>query len=124
VDGSSQVINLESSQPEYFPNSGIRKGVLLVRYAALLQNWMIDERQHFQYNRPWDPCIREDTGIIVPVITNFSQWERQSLPLTVSQPYKFIFEDFLVGYFSHEVAALRDNTLGQEASILNKLAFY
>ncbi len=46
VDGSTAAINLESTQPEYFPNSGIRKGILLVRYASLLQNWMIDERQH------------------------------------------------------------------------------
>ena len=74
-----QVINLETVQPEYFDNSGIRKGVLLSRYAALLKNWMMDERQHVQYSQPWDPCVREDTGIIIPV-EPFSQWERQSLP--------------------------------------------
>jgi Ca-activated chloride channel family protein len=119
VDGSSQQIVLESTQPEYFDNTGIRKGVLLTRYASLLQNWMIDQRQYAAYSRPWDPTIREDTGIIIPVV-NVSQWERQSLPLMVSEPYKRIFRDFSQ-YFSGEMAAIGDYSLDQELGILNTL---
>jgi len=123
TDGSSQVVDLGTNHLEFFPNSGIRKGVLLVRYAALLQSWMIDERQHLQFGQPWNPCVREDTGIIVPVIPNFSQWERQSLPLAVSSPYKIIFEDF-GRYFSGEMEAIRDISLGKELDILNRLSKY
>jgi hypothetical protein len=57
------------------------------------------------------------------VITNFGQWERQSLPLVVSSPYKFIFEDF-GRYFSGEMDAIGDNNLGQEMDILNGLSHY
>jgi Ca-activated chloride channel family protein len=122
TDGDEQIINLETSQPEYFANSGIRKGVLLTRYAALLKNWMTDERQHVQYSRPWDPCISEATGIVIPVEYN-SWWERQSMPLTVSGSYGRIFGDFS-RYFSSEMEAIQDNTLGQELDILNMLSRY
>ena len=101
VDGSSQQIVLESTQPEYFDNTGIRKGILLTRYASLLQNWMIDQRQYASYSRPWDPSVREDTGIIIPVV-NVGQWERQSLPLMVSEPYKNIFRNFSPIFFRRD----------------------
>jgi Ca-activated chloride channel family protein len=121
IDGSEEVIDLEAWPPESFDNSGIRKGVLLARYAALLKNWMTDERDHWQYSRSWDPCIREDTGIIIPVEYNYSQWERQSLPLTVSGPYKALFRDF-ARYFESEIQAIQDNDLYQEFDILNYLS--
>ena len=105
--------------PEYFANSGIRKGILLSRYAALLKNWMIDQRQHVQVSR-WDPCVRDDTGIIIPVEFG-SQWERQSLPLTVADPYHRIFQNFNQ-YFISEMNAIGDNSLSQEMDILNILS--
>ncbi len=119
IDGDAQVINMETTQPEYFANSGIRKGILLTRYAALLKNWMADERQHVQYSQPWDPCINEDTGIVIPV-DNASQWERQSLSLIVSSPYKQMFR-ILNPYFASEMDAIGDNDLGQELDIINML---
>jgi Ca-activated chloride channel family protein len=120
-DSSEQVIYLESTSPEYFSTNGIQKGVLLTRYAALLQNWTIDQRQHIQYSAPWNPTIREDTGIICPPMPNFSQWERQSMPLAVSDSYRKIFKNF-AGYFEQEMREIQDNSLEQELYILNKLA--
>jgi Ca-activated chloride channel family protein len=122
TDGDVQAINLESKQPEYFDNSGIRKGILLTRYAALLKNWMIDERQHFQVSSYWDPCIREDTGIVIPMEYN-TQWERQSLPLMVSDSYQRIFQDFS-SYFNSEMDSIGDNSLAQELDVLNVLGRY
>jgi Ca-activated chloride channel homolog len=122
-DGDSQVLNLETTQPEYFANSGIRKGVLLSRYAALLMNWMADEWQHANYSRPWEPCIHEDNGIIIPVEVNFSQWERQSMPLTVSGPYARIFQNFS-DYFESEMDDIDDNDLGKELDIIDMLSRY
>lgn len=116
-DISEEIIVLESQSPEYFDNSGIRKGILLVRYAALMKNWLIDEYQYAHYSHPWEPSIREDTGIIIPIETGFSQWERQSMPLVVSAPYQWIFLDFLE-YFESEMYAIQDYTLWQELEIL------
>ncbi len=120
TDSSAEVIYLEGTYPEVFDNTGIRKGILLSRYAALLQNWMIDERQHVQYSQPWEPIVREDTGILIPPEPGLSQWERQSLPLTVSEPYRRIFRDFSQ-YFEKEMRAIGDYALDQEIEILNKL---
>lgn len=120
VDGDQQTITIDRTGAEYFGNSGIRKGVLLSRYAALLKNWMIDQRQHVQVRAPWNPCITDDTGIIIPIEYG-SQWERQSLPLTVSDPYHRIFQNF-GGYFMSEMNGIRDNTLGQEMDVLNLLS--
>jgi Ca-activated chloride channel family protein len=120
-DSSMAVIALEETQPEYFDNSGIRKGILLSRYAALLKNWLIDERQHPQYSSSWNPRVREDTGIGLP--PDNLQWERQSLPLTVSAPYRTIFRNFSA-YFANEISAIGDNSLNQEQSLLSTLANY
>ena len=119
-DSSEAVIALDGQTPEYFDNTGIRKGVLLSRYAALLKNWMLDERQHVQYSRPWVPAVREDTGIVIPV-ENVGQWERQSLSLTVSEPYGLIFRQFR-SYFESEMRAIKDYTLDQELAILDTLS--
>ncbi len=120
TDGDRQTISLESTQPEYFDNSGIRKGILLTRYAALLKNWMIDERDHVRYSQSWEPCIREDTGIIIPD-EYVGQWERQSLSLVISSPYRQLLQKFSQ-YFASEMDAIGDRDLGQELDILNRLA--
>jgi Ca-activated chloride channel family protein len=120
TDGDRQTITLESTQPEYFDNSGIRKGILLTRYAALLKNWMLDERNHVHYSQSWEPCIREDTGIIIPD-EYVGQWERQSLSLAVSSPYQQLIKKFSQ-YFASEMNAIEDRDLGQELDILNRLA--
>jgi Ca-activated chloride channel family protein len=80
TDSSEAIVELSDEEPEFFENSGIRKGVLLSRYADLLKNWMIDEREHAHFSRPWEPRINDEIGIIVPPIT-LGRWERQSLPL-------------------------------------------
>ena len=122
TDSSVAVIALESQQPEYFDNNGIRKGILLARYTSLMKNWLIDERQHVQYSKPWDPIVREDTGIVLPS-EDVTQWERQSLPLVVSSPYRMIFKDF-ASYFENEMNAVNDYTLDQELAILKTLSDY
>ena len=119
-DVSEAVIVLEERSPEYFDNTGIRKAVLLTRYAALIQNWLIDERSHL-YSTEWWPYIDEDSGIIIPAGSRLSQWERQSLSLVVSQPYKQIFRNFY-HYFEDEIYTIGDHTLGQELDILEILS--
>ena len=83
---------------------------------------MLDERQHLNYSSAWDARVREDCGIALPP-DNLGQWERTSLPLTVSQPYRSVFRSFS-GYFNDEASEIRDAELSQEASLLNRLAGY
>jgi Ca-activated chloride channel family protein len=119
VDGSQAKIYLDNERPEYFENSGIRKGVLLARYADLVQNWLIDEREHASWSRPWEPRVTMEDGIILPP-SQLGTWERTSLPLMVSSPYRSLFRDFS-GYFSDEINEIGDNTLLQELQILRQL---
>ena len=120
-DSSESIIVLESQSPEYFDNSGIRKGVLLSRYASLMQYWLIDEHNHLNYSRTWNPCISEDTGILIPKPSMLSQWERQSIPLEVSEPYRYLFRNFS-RYFENEMHAIGDYSLSQELDILRILS--
>ena len=119
VDGSEAKIYLDDERPEYFENSGIQKGVLLARYADLVQNWLIDEREHASWSRPWEPRVNPEYGICLPP-SPLGQWERTSLPLMVSSPYRSLFRDFSE-YFSDEIDEIGDNTLLQELQILRQL---
>ena len=102
----------------FYQNSGIRKAVLLSRYADLLKNWMIDERMAAE--RGWQivPSVTLANGIVIPV--ELGEWERQSMPLTVSEPYPELFGRFL-DYYRTEAQAIGDSTLEQEEAILEKL---
>jgi Ca-activated chloride channel family protein len=119
VDGSETKIYLDNQRPEYFDNSGIQKGILLARYADLVQNWLIDEREHASWSRPWEPRVNPELGICVPPM-GLGTWERTSLPLMVSSPYRSLFDDFSE-YFSDEINEIGDNTLLQELQILRQL---
>jgi len=121
-DGSEAKIYLDDERPEYFENSGIRKGILLARYADLVKNWLIDEREHASWSRPWEPRVNPEYGIVVPP-TGLGTWERQSLPLMVSSQYRSLFYDFS-DYFADEMDEIGDSTLGQELDILEELSGY
>jgi Ca-activated chloride channel homolog len=108
--GSSEVaVNLTERAAEYFGNDGIRKGVLLSRYADLLKTWMADERDHSYFRRSWLPSIDEHSGIFCPPHV-YDQWERTSLPLRVSGPYRQLFRDFR-DYFKREAGRIGDTDL-------------
>jgi len=118
-DGSEAAVEFQDESPEFFENNGIRKGVLLSRYADLLKNWMIDEREHAHLSQPWEPKVDDWRGIPVPPIT-LGQWERQSLPLMVSGPYRELFKEFRT-YFEQEMTAIGDDSLSQELEVLDRL---
>jgi Ca-activated chloride channel family protein len=101
--------------PEQFANIGVRKAVLLSRYADHLKNWMVDERE-----RDGDPT---DDGIELPDDDHLGEWEQQSDPLTVSAPYRERFATF-AGHFASEMDAIGDDTLEQELDVLETLATY
>jgi len=122
LGGSETTISMPDSEWSYFDNDGIRKGVALARYADLLKNWVIDEREYGRYGHTWKPRVNRECGIIPPPPMT-SRWERQSRPLTVSLEYARMFDIFR-GYFSEEIGAVGDSDLTQELGILDRLSYY
>ncbi|MHB8084975.1 MAG: vWA domain-containing protein [Dehalococcoidia bacterium] len=115
-DGSEALVYFENTGREYYDNNGIRKGILLSRYANLIKDWLIDERGNARQVQSWVPMVNSEDGIIIPVAF-LGTWERQSLPLTVSYPYRSLFRDF-GQYFSSQMGQISDSTLSQELDIL------
>ncbi|MFB6296513.1 MAG: VWA domain-containing protein [Halobacteriales archaeon] len=116
--------------PEYFANTGIRKGILLARYADLMKNWMVYERTEATGDGATESGATESAtpdggdGIEEPPGEDeLGEWERQSTTLTVSSRYRERFEAF-IPHFESEMDALGDDTLAQELEILRTLAEY
>ncbi|CAF1045245.1 unnamed protein product [Didymodactylos carnosus] len=102
-----------------YSNTGIRKGILLVNYVTLLKQWMVNERQHKFNGKPITTIYNySDEHFLFPHM--LSGWERQSLPLVVSDVYQQLFKRFL-DYFQTEMAELNDPDLKQEADLLKFL---
>jgi Ca-activated chloride channel family protein len=121
VDGDEAAVDLRETQPDFYQNTGIRKAVLLSRYADLLKDWTIDERKALDKGGSVVPVVTFEHGIVVPVI--LGEWERQSEPLMVAQPYRKLFSVF-GSYFGEERKAVGDDTLSREQEILDKLSRY
>ncbi|PSQ15231.1 hypothetical protein BRD00_14710 [Halobacteriales archaeon QS_8_69_26] len=98
-----------------FANSGVRKAVLLSRYADLLKNWMVDTRE-----RDGEPTSE---GIRVPEDDHLGKWEQQSEDLRVSGEYRQRIAAF-AEHFESEMNAIGDEDLQQELDVLEKLADY
>ncbi|MCX6673613.1 MAG: hypothetical protein NTY37_07530, partial [Methanothrix sp.] len=117
-DSDEAEVDMAEASADFYQNSGIRKAVLLSRYADLLKNWMIDERKAADKGWKIVPSVTLANGIVIPV--ELGEWERQSLPLAVSEPYPELFGRFR-DYFQIEAQAIGDSTLEQEETILKKL---
>ncbi|MBI4919671.1 VWA domain-containing protein [archaeon] len=116
-DGAEAVIDFPAKQPDYFENTGIKKGILLARYADLMKNWINDERASAS-----KPSVDEKVGIIVPFEEDLElgRWERQSVQLHVSDKHKELFNEFSK-YFEKELKELKDESLNKELELLNIL---
>ena len=63
-DSDEAKVEMADAKHDFYQNNGIRKAILLSRYADLLKNWMIDERK-----------AQEMGWKIVPSVTS-GQWNR------------------------------------------------
>lgn len=104
TDSNDEIFELPDTPPDFFGNNGIRKGILLSRYATLLMKWVVFER-----NISSDPYL--------------STWERKSLTLKVSDEFQEIFSAFKE-YFAKEMIDIGDETLQQEYNLLHNLSIY
>ncbi len=122
-DGEVAVVNFPDAEPNFYQNDGIRKAVLLSRYADLLKDWIVDERRALDTGETIIPSVTLEDGIVVPEPVELGEWERQSVPLQVSEPYKKLFGVF-GSYFETEGEALEDIDLQQEEVVLETLSTY
>ena len=98
-----------ASEPEHFDDAGIRKGILLARYAGLIKDSATGKHKRV------GPAANTIDG------SGWSYWERPAQSLTISaiaQPEIGRFRDHL----QLEMAAIGDNTLAKEIHVLNKLS--
>jgi Ca-activated chloride channel family protein len=102
------------------PASGIRKAMLLSRYADVLLNWLADERRAPREGGRFVPLISAHDGIPCPR-PPLGPWERQSVRLTVSPEYRAIFGSFR-DHFRGEAKALGDDALGKDLEVLEFLS--
>ncbi len=55
-----------------------------------------------------------------PIEPMLGKWERQSMPLAVSEEYEALFEEF-TEYFKAEMEAIGDDALERELEVLDLL---
>ncbi len=121
-DHDTVAVTFEDSEPDLYQNTGIQKGVLLTRYAELMKWWIYDERSsHASGTVPTTSRLYED-GISTPdYVESLGRWERQSVPLGVSDQYADAISQFSA-YFQEEAALIDDPELLQEVSVMQRLA--
>jgi Ca-activated chloride channel homolog len=66
-DGDGAEVDMGEANADFYQNRGIRKAVLLSRYADLLKNWMRDERKTADKGWKIVPSVTSANGIIIPV---------------------------------------------------------
>ena len=122
---NSQDIKFGSSisKDEYYENTGIRKAILLTRYANLMKNWILYERSEEDIRF----LIIPETGIVdcccptaEDVYIVLGENERTSVKLTVGEEYKELFKK-MKQYMESEISEIGDEELKQEIFILEKL---
>ena len=123
ADGSTAAgaVVVEMQDTMSYDNGGIRKGMLLAKYADLLKSWIHDERASLAgappVQLPHPDVIYHPEHWFWPL----GQWERQSAPLHVSERYAGLFAEFRT-HFEAETEALGDKSLEREIEILDMLA--
>ncbi len=133
MGGDSATFELEDRGAAFYDNTGIRKGILLAKYAELVKTWAFEERVSYAHSQGFEswgypfyegevpPLLYE--GIHVPYYVDMArlgQWERQSVPLSVSGGYQAVMGQF-GDHFEGEMGLIGDPELGQELEILRKL---
>ena len=111
-----------AEQEEHYDNTGIRKAIVLTRYANAVKNWIM-------YERTREPrfVILPDNGIMDFNYTEdevrlmLGRNERTSVKLSVSDTYKNVFNT-IKQYITNENEQIKDENLKQEIEILEKLS--
>jgi Ca-activated chloride channel family protein len=113
----------------YFENNGVRKAVLLARYASVLKQWMVDERRPKPESNDspgamplaFFPHLCR-SGIFANASAESAAAENANahVHLKVSTEYTAVFQKMLQHVYS-EMHSLADDSLEQECTLLKKL---
>ena len=113
IDGIEHV-NVKTVEFTHSNESAIRKAALLAEYADLMQNWIYTERQSLTDHQ----IVTKQYPI--PEFQHLGKWERESVPLSVSNKYLELIQQFKQ-HLKGEMLILDDNALQQEIRLLNKI---
>lgn len=132
---NEQKVDFEASTEDRYDNTGIRKAIVLTRYANVMKDWILYERAKDIERNDTDILIKdknrvlitEETGIIKcpycepEIIRTFlGENERQSKAINVSTEYV----DTLLkikNYLKSEIKEIGDNDMNQEVELLDLL---
>lgn len=120
----------KSTSGPWYTSSGIRKGIVLARYANLLTHWILEERSRAPKpltdsaaaNPGFRPCTlasMQTRGICLPP-PKLGRHERRSRPLTVN-PHSARTLGTFAAYLKAEKGSLGDKNLDREIKLLSKL---
>ena len=119
---NTQTINfIKNKNEEFYDNSGIRKAIVLTRYANILKNWILFERTEDKKF-----MVGKNKGIVDlfytedEVLKILGEYERMPVKLKVSEEYKEIFRN-MKDYILKENKEIMDDTLLKEIEILDLL---
>jgi Ca-activated chloride channel family protein len=104
---------------DFYGNNGLRKAILLVRYANLIKTWLGNEKSSDD-----NVTVGNKEGETISFggyKYTLNKWERQSETLYVPREYKKLFSAFKT-YFESEMTTIGDTTLQKEADLLGKLS--
>jgi len=114
-DGESQAVTrtveFEAQDAPHYDDAGVRKAVALTRYATLMRNWMIAERESASAGVTAAEGIERRT---------LGEWEQQSVSLSVSRPWGERIRQFRE-YFGAERDALGDESMQRELDVMARL---
>ncbi len=119
---NTQTVEVNTNNMEdYYENDGIRKAIVLSRYANVLKDWIMYERTNDRVFICYDGIVEPKYEDYYPeVLYQLGIHERTSEKLTVSNEYKEIFTK-MKEYIEKENLEIKDDTLKQELDILNIL---
>lgn len=135
VHQNKQKVSFDNKLEENYDNTGIRKAIVLSRYANIMKDWILYERMN-QTEKNLDVIYKEkkdkllitsETGVmdcpyidVEDVRGLLNQNERQSQALNVSKEYVDTLLKFK-NYMKNEIKELGDNEMNQEIEILDLL---
>ena len=135
VHKNEQKVSFKDLSNENYENTGIRKAIVLTRYANLMKDWIIYERANSIESKKGDihiadknkVLITEETGVVdCPYVEPemirvlLGENERQSQALNVSKEYVDTLLKFK-NYMKNEIKEIGDNDMNQEIEILDLL---
>ena len=135
VHTNTQKVSFKDMSTENYENTGIRKAIVLTRYANLMKDWVLYERASLKEENAKDIVIKdkdrvlitEQTGIIdCPYVEPdvikvlLGENERQSQAINVSEEYVNTLLKFK-NYMKNEIKEIGDNEMNKEIEILDML---